>query len=613
MNSRHFRLSLSCPPSVKFTTFTIQIAFMEYRWKIKEKSDNDLVDGLSESLGISKVLTNLLVQRGVSNFEEAKTFFRPSLDELHDPFLMKDMDKAVDRIIRAMNNNESIMIYGDYDVDGTTAVALVYSFLKNHHKKIEFYIPDRYAEGYGISYKGIDTAFDHNVKLIIALDCGIKAIKKVEYATEKDIDFIIGDHHRPGDEVPAAVAVLDPKQEDCNYPFKELSGAGVGFKLTQALAKKLNDEDDKVFSSLDLLAISIAADIVPIVGENRIFAYYGLKLINESPRHGILSILESSGMEHKKTKGKAKSIFDREITINDLVFAISPRINAAGRIKDATDSVRLLISNNSDYATKLGGEINVLNTTRRDLDKQITQEALDMIEGDEQLRLKKTTVLYQPHWHKGVIGIVASRLLENYYKPTIILTFSDGLITGSARSIKGFDIYDAIDACSDLLEHFGGHMYAAGLALKPENLESFLNAFEEYTQQHLTEDMMTPEIEIDEELFFNDINTKFFRILKQFAPFGPGNMPPLFMSKNVIDTGFAKLVGKNGDQKHLKFEAVHKDHSGNPLKAIAFNFGYYLDELQKGNAFSICYHLDENSWLGHTSLQLRVKDMKSEE
>lgn len=586
---------------------------MEYRWKFKEKADNDLVDDLSESLGISKVLTSLLVQRGVSNFDEAKTFFRPSLQDLHDPFLMKDMDKAVDRVLKAMNNNENIMIYGDYDVDGTTAVALVYSFLKNVYKKIEFYIPDRYAEGYGISYKGIDTAFEHNVKLIIALDCGIKAIKKVEYATEKGIDFIIGDHHRPGDAVPAAVAVLDPKQEDCNYPFKELSGAGVGFKLTQALAAALNIEAEKVFSSLDLLVVSIAADIVPIVGENRIFAFYGLKQINESPRHGILSVLESSGMEHKKTKGKAKSIFDREITINDLVFAVGPRINAAGRIKDATDSVRLLISNNTDYATKLGGEINVLNTTRRDLDKQITQEAIDMIEGNEELRQKKTTVLYQPHWHKGVIGIVASRLLENYYKPTIILTFSDGLITGSARSIKGFDIYDAIDSCSHLLEHFGGHTYAAGLALKPENLETFLSTFEEYAQQHLTEEMMTPEIEIDEEIFFSDINSKFFRVLNQFAPFGPGNMPPLFVSKNVLDTGFAKLVGKNGDQKHLKFEAVHKDHSGNPLKAIAFNFGHYLNDLETGKTFSICYHIDENSWLGTTSLQLRVKDMKPEE
>ncbi|MBE0652134.1 MAG: single-stranded-DNA-specific exonuclease RecJ [Bacteroidales bacterium] len=586
---------------------------MEYRWKIKEKADDDSVDNLSESLGISKVLSNLLVQRGIYTYDDARAFFRPSLEELHDPFLMKDMDKAVDRILRAMNNNENIMIYGDYDVDGTTAVALVYTFLKNVYKKIEFYIPDRYSEGYGISYKGIDTAFEHNVKLIIALDCGIKAIKKVEYATEKGIDFIIGDHHRPGEEVPAAVAVLDPKQEDCHYPFKELSGAGVGFKLTQALAASLEIDQEKIFSSLDLLAVSIAADIVPITGENRIFAYYGLKQINESPRHGILSVLESSGMVVKKGKGKSKNIFDREITVNDLVFAVGPRINAAGRIKDATDSVRLLISNNSDYATKLGGEINVLNSTRRDLDKQMTQEAIDMINNNETLKQRRTTVLYQPHWHKGVIGIVASRLLENYYKPTIILTFSDGMITGSARSIKGFDIYDAIDSCSHMLEHFGGHTYAAGLAMKPENFEAFSEAFEAYARQNLLEEQMIPEIEIDEELFFSDINSKFYRILNQFAPFGPGNMPPVFMSKNVIDTGFAKVVGKNGDQKHLKFEVVHKDHSGNPLKAIAFNFGHYLEELERGKAFSICYHIDENIWQGNTSLQLRVKDMKPEE
>jgi len=586
---------------------------MEFRWKLKEQADKERVDDLSEALGISKVLANLLVQRGVTTFDEAKTFFRPSLDQLHDPFLMKNMDKAVERIISAMNENENIMIYGDYDVDGTTAVALVYTFLKNVYKKIEFYIPDRYNEGYGISYKGIDTASEHHVKLVIALDCGIKAIQKVKYANEKGIDFIICDHHRPGETVPEAVAVLDPKQKDCNYPFKELSGAGVGFKLTQALAKRLNISKKKVFSGLDLLAVSIAADIVPIIGENRIFAFYGLKQINESPRHGILSVLKSSGMRPGQNKGKSKSIFNREITINDLVFAVGPRINATGRIKDATDSVRLLISNNSDYATKLGSEINDLNSTRRDLDKQITREALDMIRSDKNSKSKKTTVLYQPHWHKGVIGIVASRLLEHYYKPTIILTFSDGLITGSARSIKGFDIYDAIDSCSDLLEHFGGHTYAAGLAFKPENLEAFTHAFENYAQHHLSDDQMTPELEIDEEIFFSDINSKFYRILKQFAPFGPGNMPPLFMSKNVIDTGFAKLVGKNGNQKHLKFEAVHKNHSGNPLQAIAFNFGHYLNKLEQGKSFSLCYHVEENSWLGNTTLQLRVKDMKPEE
>ncbi len=586
---------------------------MEKRWIIKEKPDNQVVDALAKELNISPKLVGLLVQRGVKTFEEARSFFRPKLEELHDPFLMKDMDKAVDRILKAARENENIMVYGDYDVDGTTAVSLVYSFLKIFHKKVEFYIPDRYAEGYGISYKGIDTAAEHHVSLIIALDCGIKAIDKVRYATEKGIDFIIGDHHRPGDKIPEAVAVLDPKRNDCPYPYKELSGAGVGFKLTQALAISKKIPMKKVYAALDLLAVSIAADIVPITGENRILAFYGLKQINEQPRPGLASILRTSGFEPKKEVGKDKRVFSREITINDLVFVVGPRINAAGRIKDATDSVRLLISNNDDYAGKLGDAINILNNTRRDLDSGITQEAIDMISNSDELQQKKTTVLYKPDWHKGVIGIVASRLIEHFYKPTIVLTFSDGLITGSARSIKGFDIYDAIDACSDLLEHFGGHMYAAGLAMKPENLNAFLTRFEDYAQENLTDEMMLPEIEIDEKLFFSDINSKFYRILKQFAPFGPGNMAPLFMSENVIDTGYAKLVGKNGDQRHLKLEVVHKNHSGNPIKAIAFNMGHFWEPVHEGRSFSLCYHIDENTWLGNTSIQLRVKDIRMEE
>ncbi len=586
---------------------------MENRWVVKKDADKQIVERLGKELSISPQLTNLLVQRGVTTFEEAKSFFRPSLDELPDPFLMKDMDKAVERILQAIDNNENIMIYGDYDVDGTTAVSLVYSFLKNIHKKIEFYIPDRYLEGYGVSCKGIDTAYEHNVKLIIALDCGIKAIDKVNYATGKGIDFIIGDHHRPGDSIPTAVAVLDPKRNDCSYPFKELSGAGVGFKLIQALAGKLNISDKKTFESLDLLAISIAADIVPITGENRILTYYGLKQINSSPRPGVYSILKSSGFERIAENGKSKTVFTREITINDLVFVVGPRINAAGRIKDATDSVRLLISNHDDYAEKLGGEINILNTTRRDLDTSITQEAIDMINASEKLKKKKTTVLFKEEWHKGVIGIVASRLIEHFYKPTIVLTMSDGLVTGSARSVKGFDIYDAIDSCSHLLAHFGGHTYAAGLAMKPENFDLFLKEFEAYAEKHLTEEMLVPEIEIDEELYLSDINTKFYRVLKQFAPFGPGNMSPLFVSYHLIDTGYAKAVGKNNDSRHLKFEAVHKAHSGNPLKAIAFNMGEHFDKMKQGKTFSLCYHLDENNWQGNTSLQLRVKDIRFEE
>ncbi len=586
---------------------------MENRWVVKKKADEQLVEHLVKALDISPKLTNLLVQRGVSTFEEAKSFFRPSLNALHDPFLMKDMDKAVDRILQAIASNEDIMVYGDYDVDGTTAVSLVYSFLKNIHKKIEFYIPDRYLEGYGISTKGIDIAAGHDVKLIIALDCGIKAIDKVNYASEKGIDFIIGDHHRPGDSIPAAVAVLDPRQNDCSYPFKELSGAGVGFKLVQALARKLKISDKRTFESLDLLAISIAADIVPITGENRILTYFGLKQINSSPRPGVYSILKSSGFERVAENGENKLVFEHEITVSDLVFVVGPRINAAGRIKDATDSVRLLISSQDEYAEKLGGEINVLNTTRRDLDTSITQEAIDMINASEALKKKKTTVLFKKEWHKGVIGIVASRLIEQFYKPTIVLTLADGLITGSARSVKDFDIYDAINSCSHLLAHFGGHTYAAGLAMKPENLDAFLKEFEAYAEAHLTKEMTIPEIEIDEELYLSDINSKFHRILKQFAPFGPGNMTPLFVSYHLMDTGYAKTVGRNGHPRHLKFEAVHKAHSGNPLIAIAFNMGEHCEEMKRGKTFSLCYHLDENTWQGNTSLQLRVKDIRFEE
>lgn len=580
---------------------------MENRWVIKKASDEQTVTRLSKELTIHPKLVNLLVQRGVTTFEEARAFFRPKLTDLHDPFLMKDMNRAVDRIQKALDNHEGIMVYGDYDVDGTSAVALVYSFLKNICKNLEFYIPDRYNEGYGISYQGIDTAKKHGVRLIIALDCGIKAVEKVAYAKKKGIDFIIGDHHRPGDKLPDAAAVLDPKRADCPYPYKELCGCGVGFKLTQALAQKMNVEDEKVYAGLDLAVVSIAADIVPITGENRVLAYYGLQQINENPRPGIYSILQSAGLEN--TEESKLGIFSREITISDLVFIVGPRINAAGRIESATASVKLLITGNSDYADKLGAEINILNSTRRDLDTSITEEAIKTIETDPVFAKRKTTVVYKADWHKGVIGIVASRLIDHFYKPTIVLTYSDNLITGSARSIKNFDIYDAIDSCSDILEHFGGHTYAAGLAMKPENLDAFIERFEAYGSEHLTDDMMVPEIEIDEELYFDDINFKFYRILRQFAPFGPGNLSPLFISSHVIDTGFAKIVGKNG-QKHLKFEAVHTNHSGNPIKAIAFNLGNYFEEMTAGKPFKLCYHLDENNWLGNTSLQLRVKDIK---
>ncbi len=583
---------------------------MEKRWVIKEAPDNEVVEHLSKVLNINKRLAALLAQRGISTFDEAKKFFRPSFDDLHDPFLMKDMDKAVERILKAVEKGERIMVYGDYDVDGTTAVSLVYTFLKSFHKKVEFYIPDRYKEGYGISYKGIDTAVEHGAKLMITLDCGIKAVDKVKYAKEKGLDIIIADHHRPGDELPYAVAVLDAKRDDCNYPFNELSGAGVGFKLAQAITQKKGLDDGFLKESVDLVAVSIAADIVPITGENRVLAYYGLKRLNKNPRPGILTLLKSAGVK-ENTDPDSDNYFEKEITISDLVFLLGPRINAAGRIESATDSVKLLISKDLDYAEKLGVQINNMNSYRRDLDRDITKEAIERISSSEELLKKKTTVLFNPDWHKGVIGIVASRLIENFYRPTIVLTKSDGLITGSARSIKNFDIYDAIDSCSHLLEHFGGHTFAAGLAMKPENFEKFVECFEKYAQEHLTDDMMVPEIDVDMELYVSDINSKFFRILKQFAPFGPGNMHPVFQSQDLIDTGFAKAVGKNGNT-HLKFSVVHKHHTGNPVPAIAFNMGHHVEKIKDGNSFKICYNITENTWQGITKLQLRVKDIKFE-
>jgi single-stranded-DNA-specific exonuclease len=580
---------------------------MEKRWVLKERADDLDVTGLSKALNINKRLAGLLIQRNIKTYDEAKKFFRPNLKDLYDPLLMKDMDKAVERVRQAIETGEKIMIYGDYDVDGTTAVSLVYGFLRNITKKIEFYIPDRYDEGYGISYKGIDFARKHGFTLMIALDCGIKAVEKVKYAKEIGLDIIICDHHRPGDEVPDAAAVLDPKQPGCEYPYKELSGCGVGFKLIQALATPCKISMDKVYAELDLVAISIAADIVPITDENRVLAYFGLKKLNTNPRVGVHSLLLSSGVQKNEKDGD--NYYEREINISDLVFMVGPRINAAGRIDKATDSVKLLISHVQEYAEKLGGQINELNLTRRDLDSNITNEAIGLLNNDERLQNRRTTVVYRDYWHKGVIGIVASRLIESYYRPTIVLTLSNGLVTGSARSIKNFDIYDAIDSCSHLLEHFGGHMYAAGLALKPENLDQFIQEFEDYAVERLTDEMMVPEIEIDEELYISDINFKFYKIMKQFAPFGPGNMSPFFKTNNVIDTGYAKVVGKNGHD-HLKFSVVHPDRTGSPLPAIAFNQRYHYDEMKSGKPFSICYHIDENTWLGQTTLQLRVNDIK---
>lgn len=582
---------------------------MEKRWVLKEKGDFETVRKLQNELNINIHLANLLVQRGIRTFDEAKAFFRPQLSDLHDPFLMKDMDIAIERIENAIANNEKILVYGDYDVDGTSAVALVYSFLKEHYSEVDFYIPDRYSEGYGISYQGIDFAEENNFTLIIALDCGIKAINQVKYANEKGIDFIIGDHHRPGDIIPDAVAVLDPKRLDSEYPYNELSGCGIGFKLIQAYTQKNNIPFTLIEKYLDLVAISIASDIVPITGENRILAYYGLKLINTKPRVGIEAVLRFSNIcKSNDYNSDSELFFKRELTINDLVFLISPRINAAGRMESGKSSVELLICESIEKALQVGELINNNNIDRKNLDSFTTQQAIDIIKNDSFLKDSKSTVLFHPEWHKGVIGIVASRLTEEYYRPTIILTQSNGLITGSARSVKDFDIYDAIEACSDLLEHFGGHKYAAGLSLKPENLEKFRLRFEEEVCKSIKENMLTPEIEIDDIINLNDINSKFFNILKQFSPFGPGNMSPVFQTDNVKDAGYSKVVGNN----HIKLAVINPEIASYPFSGIAFQQADSFPYIQKGFPFSICFHIEENEWNGKTSLQLNVKDIKFE-
>jgi len=581
---------------------------MNKRWVLKNQGDAEIVQHLSEVLNIDQNLANLLAQRGISSFDEARSFFRPALNELYDPFLMKDMHKAVYRIEQAIINEEKILVYGDYDVDGTTAVSLVFTFLKSIYQNIDFYIPDRYDEGYGISYKSIDFAVERGFTLVIVLDCGIKAVEKIAYAKSKGIDYIIGDHHRPGDELPPAVAVLDPKRSDCTYPYDELSGCGVGFKLVQAISQKRGIPFDDIEKYLDLVVVSIASDIVKITGENRILAFYGLKLLNTNPRPGIEAILKFSGItpRRKSVVDETEYYFTKELTISDLVFLVGPRINAAGRIESAKNSVKLLIEETLVGAVKLAEHINNFNTERKDLDSQTTIEATEMIRKNNGINDSKATIVYDPTWHKGVIGIVASRLIESFYKPTIVFTKSNGLITGSARSVKDFDIYDAVDACSDLLEHFGGHKYAAGLSLKPENLVSFRNRFEEYVRENITDNMLTPIVEVDAEICLNDISKKFFGVLKQFAPFGPGNMSPVFMSKNLIDTGQGRVVGKN----HLKLEVVHKDIRGYPIPAIAFQQSDHLDEIIQNKPFNICYHIEENEWNGVVNLQLNVKDIK---
>ena len=552
---------------------------------------------LAEELSISPLLAQLLVQRDILTFEDARSFFRPDLSNLHDPFLMADMDNAVKRLTKAMKHNEKILVYGDYDVDGTTSVALVYKFLKQFYSNIDFYIPDRYNEGYGISIQGIDFAKAQDFKLVIALDCGIKAIDKVKYAVSQGVDFIICDHHTPDDVLPPAVAVLDPKRDDCNYPYKHLSGCGVGFKLMQAFAITNNIGFSQLTPLLDLLALSIASDIVPITGENRILAFYGLKQINSNPSVGLKAILEVCGL------------LDKEITISDIVFKIGPRINASGRMKQASEVVELLVSSDQVFAKEKSDTINEYNNDRKDLDKNITDEAIALIAADSRYIERKSIVVHKPDWHKGVIGIVASRLSEEYYKPSIVLTNSNGLASGSARSVSGFDIYKAIDSCRDLLENFGGHMYAAGLSMKEENIPAFTERFEKFVAENILEEQTYPQIDIDAVLEFKDITPKFFRVLKQFGPFGPGNMKPIFVSKKVLDYGTSRLVGK--EQEHLKLELVDSS-SENVMNGIAFRMHEYNDHLKALNPLDICYTLEENSFNGNTSIQLMIRDIKIE-
>lgn len=561
------------------------------RWNPKSKPNPEKVQAIQQALHVDEIIATLLVQRGIETFEQAKTFFRPTLADLHNPYLMKDMDKAVARIEKAIANNENILVFGDYDVDGTTAVSLVSSYLRSFYPNVATYIPDRYAEGYGISYMGIDYAEDNDISLIIALDCGIKSIDHVNYAKVKNIDFIICDHHRPGDILPEAVAVLDPKREDCSYPYDELCGCGIGFKLIQALAENRNQTINDLVEYLDLVATAIAADIVPINGENRVLAKFGLEVINSNPRPGIKALIQN--------------VKKKVLTITDVVFIVAPRINAAGRIKHGNEAVALLTEYDLDQAEQFASEIEQHNSDRKELDKQITKEALLQIEeNNEQNRF--STVVYQENWHKGVIGIVASRLVENYYRPTIVFTKSGEKLAASARSVKDFDVYNALEACAEHLEQFGGHMYAAGMTLLEENYENFKNAFEKVVQETIHPDLLTPEISYDAEIELSDINPKLMRLLKQFEPFGPENMTPLFLVKGVTDSGYAKTLGS--DNEHLK--AFVKQGNSESFGAIGFGLGNKLDLVTNKNKFDAIFSLEENEWKDTVTLQLQLRDIR---
>ncbi len=581
---------------------------IEKRWVVKPQGNPEAVAAMAAATGISPVLANLLVQRGIDTLEKAKKFFNPQLSDLHDPFLMKDMDKAVERVERAVRNREKIMVYGDYDVDGTTAVALVYKFLRQiGHKDLLFYIPDRYTEGYGISTKGIDHAARKGATLIIALDCGIKAIEKVDYAKRKGVDFIICDHHLPAEEIPRAVAVLDPKRADCSYPFDELSGCGVGFKLVQAYCQKNGIPFQQIEPLLDLLAVSIASDIVPLVDENRILAHYGLLRLNASPSKGLLSIIKICGLDR------------HNITIDDIVFKIGPRINAAGRMRmDENDenaapsggyaAVNLLIEGNESLAEEFGSVIDGFNQDRKCIDRSVTQEAHDFIEAHAELKAAKSTVIYNPRWMKGIVGIVASRLIETYSRPTVVLTMSNGFVTGSARSVPGFDLYQAIESCSDLLENFGGHMYAAGLTMRPERVEEFTRRFNAYVEENIDPITLQPQVEIDSELFFSNITPAFRRDLNRFQPFGPGNPAPVFVTRGVVSHGETKLVG--ADCEHLRMDLMQRQKPNTTIQTIAFQQPTHYEWIRAGHPIDVCYQIVENHYRGSVSVQLRIKDIK---
>jgi len=563
---------------------------MRKKWTVKPKNDPEKIDRLCGELGVSPVIAGLLLNRGIDRFDRAKAFFRPSLDMLHDPFLMQDMDKAIARIERAVAHGEKILVYGDYDVDGTTAVAVVYGFFRDFHSRLGFYVPDRYGEGYGVSRQGIDYAAANGCSLVIALDCGIRDVEKIDYAASKNIDFIIGDHHLPGDRLPNAVAILDPKRGDCAYPYKELSGCGIGFKIVQAFVQKNGMDPKSAHRFLDLVAVSIASDVVPITGENRVLAHFGLKKLNSSPSCGLRALIDISSREAGT------------LSVSDVVFRIGPRINAAGRIEHAKNAVKLLLSKSLQEAKRYSATMDEQNSERKGLDLKMTEEALEMIDRDENLRRRKSTVLFKADWHKGIIGIVASRLMEKYYRPTVILTKTNGHVAGSARSVAGFDLYEALHACSGLLHQYGGHKYAAGLTMAEENVRAFREKFEAVVGQSIAPEMLRPEIPIETPVSLHEIDARFYRILKQFEPFGPQNEAPIFLTESVQGSG--RIVGTN----HLKMTVRER---GSPaFECIAFGLAEHIAHINAGKKFDICYTIEENIWKGKKTLQLNIKGIR---